>query len=337
MKKPFFVLSVLMTTVFVAIQAQESANFKPYGKVMARAFLNMNSTFGEKNTGPNFDIKRACLGYQYHFSPNLSATVVSDFAAGNKNGHLTTTIRNAFLQWHKNDLTIRYGLIGLYQFNTQESYWGHRYVYKSFQDQNKFGHSIDIGLSAKYQIIPQLAMDISYTNGEGYKTIVNNKSSRYELGLSGMPMENLIVRLYADLYNDHNSTHPDEPINLKTFDNQYTYNAFVGYKNDLLKAGLEYNYQMNADLKKNNNMFGYSAFLTINLANKWNTFARFDILQSADVNGHKWYHKDGKTTIVGAEYQLFKNVKIAPNFRINHNDATKKNNYQAFINVEFRM
>ncbi len=320
------------------VKAQEKSNFKPEGQVLARAFVNVNSAFADNYEGINFDVSRAYVGYNYKFTPSLQATVLGDFAAEkDKNGRFVPALKNAFLQWHKNNLTLTAGLIGLYQFREEESYWGHRYTYKSFQDHYKFGHSADFGVAVKYEISAPLSVDFSLTNGEGYKTIKNNKSNRYELGVSAIPVENLLVRVYADMYKNSKEMHPENFLSYDSFENQYTYSLFVGYKNKHIKAGLEYNHQFNFRFNKDRNQSGYSAYCTANLSKKWSGFARFDMLQSSKEKGKSWNKRDGKVGILGIEYKPCKNVKIAPNVRLNHHNQNTQNDYTLFVNLEFSL
>ncbi len=334
-KKVLFVCVLMLFAFLNGVKAEGKSDFKPKGQVLARAFVDVSSNFGDRYNGINFDVTRAYIGYNYKFTPNLQATVVGDFAAGKKDGKFVPALKNAFLEWNKNNLTLTAGLMGLFEYREQESYWGHRYTYKSFQDQYKFGHSADYGIAMKYQITSPIAVDFSWTNGEGYKTLKKNKSNRYELGVSVVPVENLLVRVYADIYNDSKEMH-SEGANLKDFDNQYTYCLFVGYKNKNIKAGLEYNYQMNAGLNKDKNQTGYSAYCTAKINKKWNSFARFDMLKSSKIQGSSWNRRDGKVGILGVEYKPCKNVKIAPNFRLNHSNKDK-NAYSFLVNLEFRL
>ncbi len=338
MSKKILVLCVLLFAMLHKANAQEETGFKPKGQVLARGFVNVNTGYADHFNGVNLDVKRAYLGYNYKFTPNLEATVLADIAAGkDKSNRFRPALKNAFLKWHKKGLTLTAGLMGLYQFRDQESYWGHRYTYKSFQDHYKFGHSADLGLAIKYQIIKALSVDFAWTNGEGYKTIQGDKSNRYQLGLSVLPVKNLLLRLYADMYNNSKGMHPSNLASYDQFSHQYTYALFIGYKNQYVKAGLEYNHQMNANFQKARNQSGYSAYCTVSFNKKWNTFARFDLLTSSKEKGKSWNRRDGQFAMLGVEYTPCKNVKIAPNFRFNHNDRDKKNNYALFVNLEFRL
>ncbi len=337
MKKTILPVFILLFLTFSIAQSQETTTFKPSGKVTARGFLNANSNLSNYN-GAMFDIKRAYLGYQYKLTSKLQAKVVGDFAAGKSaDGKIVPALKNAFIQWSHKGLTIKGGIIGLYQFKTQESYWGHRYIYKSFQDQYKLGHSADIGLAVKYQFAKLLSADFSITNGEGYKKIQRNKSMRYQLGVSITPSEHWLIRIYTDIYNDSKDMHEEDLPTYDIFENQHTYAAFVGYKNNWLKTGVEYNRQMNTKLMKDRNVSGYSAYCTVKLGKQWHSFARFDWLESSKEKDEIWNKRDGKYALIGAQYQAHKYVKIAPNVRYNYNEKNKSDSYEVYLNVEFKL
>ena len=43
-------------------------------------------------------------------------------------------------------------MIGGKQFNDQEMIWGYRYLYKTLQDEYKFGSSADLGVNAEFKL-----------------------------------------------------------------------------------------------------------------------------------------------------------------------------------------
>ena len=60
-------------------------------------------------------------------------------------------------------------MIGNKQFKYQESIWGYRYMYKTFQDENKFGSSADLGVNGEIKVTENLKINLFVLNGEGYK------------------------------------------------------------------------------------------------------------------------------------------------------------------------
>ena len=48
---------------------------------------------------------------------------------------------------------------------------GKRYIYKSFQDQNKWASSADAGANLTYTLSDNLIIDAQILNGDGYKNL----------------------------------------------------------------------------------------------------------------------------------------------------------------------
>ncbi len=58
--------------------AQEKDVFEPSGKPTFRIFSNYHSSFSDGETLNAFEITRAYLGYNHHFSPNWDGSLVFD-------------------------------------------------------------------------------------------------------------------------------------------------------------------------------------------------------------------------------------------------------------------
>ena len=109
--------------------------------------------------------------------------------------------------------------------------------------------------------------------------------------------------------------------------------AFMGYKCEKFSIGAEYNYMQNASNKKDADMNGYSLYATMNLSEETALYARFDDLYSKD----DWNKaKDEQSAILGAQFNLGKYVKVAPNVRMSMPKADgAKESYSAFVNCYF--
>ena len=318
----------LFTLNINLIYAQEEAEFKPSGKIIARAFFDYSNNF---NNESGFDLTRAFLGYNYKFSPTLQARVIVDGASGkNESGKLEPYIRNAYLSWHDKGFTLNAGLTGLLQFNTQENYWTHRYVIKSFQDLNGMGSSVDLGFTAEYEINPVLSVDFSLTNGEGYKKIKSDNNAKYALGINFKPIKNTLIRVYADYYNKSKDS-------LSTKD-QTVLAFFAGYQVEKLSVGAEYNHQFNRNFENGKDFYGYSVYSSLQVAPKWRAFARYDWADSStpQTYSNPWSKQDGQLLMMGIEFQPVKQLKIAPNFR-NFNYDQRSSEQFLFINAEFNL
>jgi len=332
---------VLFLTINSTSIAQNTDEFRPSGKVIARSFFDFSQGFGHVNNESGFDITRAFLGYNYKISPTLQARVIIDGASGrNEKGNLEIYLRNAYINWKDKGFDIYVGEIGLKQFSTQENYWMHRYVMKSFQDLNKMAPSVDIGMTAEYKFNDYLSVDISLTNGEGYKKVIKNNSTRYAAGISLYPVKSIIFRIYADLYNDGEDTRDNLPEGITDvkYNDQKTLALFAGYQDNKISGGVEYNRVYNKGFIEDKDYYGYSVYTSIKIAPKWRAYARYDIMDSKipSTFHSPWNDLEGQLMIGGMEFQPFKQIKISPNFR-NINADRKKSEQYLFVNVEFNL
>lgn len=299
---------VTLLIIVTGIKAQEttsSEEFIPSGKPSVKIFTNAHSTFIDGDNTSAFEIQRAYFGYSYNFSKNFSTKLTLDVGdPGVGKLQMTAYLKNAALTYKKDKFTANFGLIGLYGFKTQEKQWGYRYIYKSFQDEHKFGSSADLGASFKYKFSKFISADMMILNGEGYKNIQSDNTYKGALGVTITPVKNLNIRAYYDL--------------MSTDIAQQTIALFAGYKADKFKAGAEYNLQKNNKLVEDHDLTGISFYTTVIASKKLNVFARFDNLSSSTLEGEDdaWnISKNGQAYILGFEYNPVKGVKIAPNFR----------------------
>jgi len=160
----FFLLMVVSSILVIA--QDSSSEFKPSGKAFIKVFTNYHSTFSAESVHNEFEIQRAYFGYGFKFSENFSGKVTLDVGSpGVGKLDLTAYLKNAYFQYKKDQLSVKFGMIGLSQFGMQEKQWGGRYLYKSFQDQHKFGSSADLGIHAAYKLHKMFSIDASILNG----------------------------------------------------------------------------------------------------------------------------------------------------------------------------
>lgn len=343
MRKIHFTLCLILALGInqTKIQAQESSEFKPSGKVIARSFINYHTGFGEANDIRGFDIERAFLGYDYKITPNLSAKVVLDGASGkSSSGSLEIYLRNAVVNWKDKGFNINVGLTNLMQFSTQEKFWMHRYILRSFQDEYKMAPSVDLGTTIEYTFNPFISADISLTNGEGYKKVKQDNSMRYAAGISIHPIKEITLRVYADIYNDDKTQRDALPegISETKYNDQKTLSFFAGYQDKNISFGAEYNRVYNKGFIDKKDYFGYSFYTSAKLAPKWRAFARYDLIDSKNPDNFisPWSKYDRQFMMIGTEFQPFKQIKIAPNFRNINADREKSEQY-LFINLEINL
>ncbi len=296
--KRVFVTLVIAIAVIGLGTAQEKEDFKPSGKASVKIFSNYHTTFTDGNSHSAFEVTRGYFGYGYKFSKSWSGSILFDVGNPGVGGlEMTAYLKDASLKYSHNNLSVAFGLVGTKQFKTQENFWGYRYIYKSFQDQHKYGSSADLGITVAYDLSDFISADFSLLNGEGYKKMENDSIMKIGLGVTLTPVEGLTIRGYTDFMGDS--------------DVQNTVAAFVGYAAKKFSVGAEYNFQKNHKMTEGEDLSGLSIYSTVKV-NKVKLFGRYDNASSKD----DWNaSKDGQLFTVGAEFTPVKGVKIAPNFQ----------------------
>ena len=168
MRQTKFILTISIIFFGFEIYSQQNK-----GKVSTRVYWNFNKDFSNDALMKNaFEIKRAYFGYEYKISEKISSKVTFDVGKNNSGSDYTAFLKIAQLDWKvKNNFKLSLGMIGNKQFKYQESIWGYRYMYKTFQDENKFGSSADLGVNAEIKLSEKIDLNLFALNGEGYKNV----------------------------------------------------------------------------------------------------------------------------------------------------------------------
>ncbi len=308
------ILFVLLTLLLLnpGYSQQLEDTFKPSGKVYGRVFSNVHGGFVGGDNSSAFEITQAYFGYKYNMSEHFSADIKLDIGdpveASYSKLKRYAYFKLAQLQYKKDDLTFRFGIIGMKQFKLQENFWTRKFVKKTFQDYYKFGASADIGAAVAYQFLPWLNVEALVMNGEGYKDLQTDNTYKGGLGLTMKPVKGLTLYAYSDFSN-------------KSMWNT-SYSFFAGYKYKKASIGAEYNLQDNVDFVDNKKREGNSVYASYALFEKWELFARYDRLRSNKLedDAQEWnastevkpYPKsDGDYVIGGIQFTPIKKVKIA--------------------------
>lgn len=327
MKKHFLLWLIFLGSINIAFGQNESGDFKPHGKPLALIFTNFNTAFTDGETHPTFEITRAYLGYEYNFSKELYAKIILDVGDPKAGGlQMTAFLKNAYVEYSKNNFSASFGMISTTQFKVSEKIWGLRYIEKSFQDAYKFNSSADLGFNVDYQFADFISADFSVINGEGYKLLQNDDYMRPGLGVTANPVKSITARLFVDTMGD----------TVK----QQSLATFLAYTGKKLVLGAEYNYQTNYRMKDGQDIYGYSFYATYKPNNKIMLFGRFDDLKSKALAGKSepWQLKnDGQLIMAGIEFNPVKGVKVAPNFRYwSPADNSIAGTTYAYLNLEMK-
>ncbi len=299
------------------------------GVVSGRIFSEFFTALSGDNKNTGFEVKRAYFGYLKKLEHGFSAEVKIDIGSPNDVSGSSSLkrrfgyFRTAALYYDYQKWRFEFGMIETAQFKISEGAWGKRYIFKTFQDEYKFGPSADLGFKAFYKT-GKFDFDAGIYNGEGFSVIQNDKAFKGAIGITAQPLKGTTLRLYGDISNKRA--------------NQKTIGFFAGQKIDKLSIGAEYNHMYNVNFVDNQERFGYSLFGRYDL-NKWfNIFCRYDNVESNRVNNSpdQWsLSSDGSAIITGVEVRPVKSVKFAANYRDWNSANPAVDNYSAlYFNVE---
>ena len=331
MRQTKFILTISIIFFGFEIYSQQNK-----GKVSTRVYWNFNKDFSNDALKKNaFEIKRAYFGYEYKISEKISSKVTFDVGKNNSGSDYTAFLKIAQLDWKvKNNFKLSLGMIGNKQFKYQESIWGYRYMYKTFQDENKFGSSADLGVNAEIKLSEKIDLNLFALNGEGYKNVQDDNGF---IKIGGNLIYVFNNGLSAKIYYDSQSS----------VDNFNLVNTgyFIGYEKKNTRVGLEYNEMLNGKTYKDpfsdHNLSGFSGYISQNFSENSSLFFRYDSLESNVISGNSepWNSdKDGKLMILGYEYVVTKGFNLNLNYRnYNYTDNSINNKSMVFINAEIKI
>ena len=320
-----------------------------YGKVYADYYYDVSDTpIVEKS---QIELSRVYLGYKEKIDDHFTADVLLDVArlstATSATGtytapstvaiKLTSTantqyyayLKTAYLAW-KDVLpmtTLSVGQIPYFAFDVQESFWGHRYLYKTLMDNESWESSADLGAKVQVAPIDMLKITIGVTNGEGYKA-PQDAYGKYKFAGAAQvnPIKDLTLYVYGDLM----------PYGPTTDTLQTTAAAFAGYNiMDMGKIGVEYDAQFKQKGVTDHNVNGLSVEGMYSIIKPVEVFARYDLMGSKVINGTNWNPQDGHTVIAGVQYSPISKVKFAMDYQGTNLRIDKIQNNKIYINGEF--
>lgn len=331
----FFIFLTVFFLLSGPVFPQESDNkgFWENGKPILRVFSNFHTGISEGNDNSAFEIRRAYLGYQNQLSENFMVLVKLDIGSPEDLSEFSLLRRyayfkNAALRFSMGKFRSHFGIVDAMQFRLQESFWDHRYVYKSFQDEHRFGASADLGWNIVYRMNRYVSADFSVMNGEGYTQLQTDNTYKGALGISLYPVESLTLRVYYDL--------------MACGVSQQTIAAFAGYRmHETLALGVEYNVKINEDHKDGHNRDGYSVYGYWNFFREYQVFLRYDFIRSSvtEQDGKPWdLVSDGSAFVGGIQYMPIQNIRIALNYQDWYPYAGNlPNKSYLYLNLEYKL
>lgn len=309
MNKYLVICCLIFSSNFTSAQDATVKTFVPNGDPIVRIFANVHSGLTETDPSKAFEVRRAYLGYKYRLSEHFTTEIKVDIGSPEEISEFARLRRYAYfktaaLYWEKEKWTIRGGIIDTEHYRRQEKYWKHRYIYRSFQDEHRFGPKADLGTTVIFAPFKSLAFDASVMNGEGYQNLQNDNAFKYSGAVSYFPFSRMQLRVYYDF------------IDQKVW--QSTLSTFAAYRYRKITAGAEYNLKGNRDFEQDHNQTGLSFYMSYDITERFELFGRYDRLSSNTPSGYTqpWnLVDDGSAIIAGIQFQPIEQVKLALNYQ----------------------
>lgn len=331
--KPFRVL-ILIVIIFSGItpilsQKDTVTWIMNPGKINVKIYTNFHAGLTSADPSAAFEARRAYFGYSKKLDDRFSGEIKLDIGSPNDISEYSRIHRYAYfktvaLYYRTRKVLIKFGIIDVDHFLLQENHWKHRYIYKSFQDEFRFGDIADLGAGFHYAFSDILKADLTLMNGEGYQNLQRDNTFKTGMGLTFHPAEGYVFRIYGD--------YTSKDIN------QYTLSAFAGYNLKPLMVGLEYNHKYNKDYLKDHNQWGFSGYCSYDLTSRFELFGRYDWLMSNILteDTQPWnLVADGSVLITGIQYIPVTGVRMALNYQDWYPYAANLDNLSyIYLNVE---
>jgi hypothetical protein len=310
MKQLKLLIVILLLVLTYPLHAQDDSQGEEFkGIVSGRIYSNFNYRVNSPNRSTSFALTRAYFGFERqlneHFSANVKLDVgspedLSEFSRINRYAYF----KNAGITYKNGPVTAWGGLFDMIQYKVQESFWGYRYLFKSYMDEYRFGPSADLGAGVRYNFSNAVESDFVISNGEGYSSPQRDDNYKAGWGITFRPSERIILRGYYSIF----------LVNTP----QMTFSGFAGYNNGNFRIGGEYNHQLNYRFNANRNRFGYSFYSTYIFSAQWEVFLRYDHLFSNVVgeNDIPWnLPEDGSALIGGIQFTPVKNIHLTLDYQ----------------------
>ncbi len=304
--KPFSTTSTLNSITGVSATTTSNASGDVTSIKLASTKSDILGSGTNNYTSANaFQIRRFYLGYDYQFTPKLTAyTLVADEQNLDESGYNTLFLKYAYIKWlnifPNSNLLI--GQQGTPSFVTPafatEPLWGYRSIERTIMDMHNNDAAVDLGVSVEGLVWKGFSGDsikpdifgyfLQFGNGNSVKP-ENDGFKNLRLSLyTSLMQQKLTLGFYTDFH-----TASLSPVTEMV----HTYKGYISYRTRKFRIGTEMftqdwfnGAQLSTSTVANPvfrdvQMFGWSVFLSGKIVENLNFFGRFDIY-NPDIRYH---------------------------------------------------
>lgn len=326
---------------FQYVSFSQEKEFEPYGTPILLVFgdyfykaMGAEHTFSSaefSNAMRDFQafyFRRIYLGYQYHFSPEISAKIVLE---GNDALRILNDARGLYVKyayvWVEDLFPFGFpnwfaiGALATPTWNFSEKFYGYRFLERTLLDMRRMGSSNDVGaaIGGRFGKDSPLGFVLMIGNGRNGKF----EDDKYKVLYGSIEGVLLNQKLWVQLYGDYRN------FDIGVKGGIATVKGFVGFQPaERFRLGLEFGMQntsyddqiaerpqiLNGTTFDDVLAIGVSGFLRYAFAEQLELFARADFFDP-DNNQEEKYTE--AFLVFGVRWDIIKNVTLMPNIWMN--------------------
>ncbi len=238
----------------------------------------------------------------------LEMNSAGDFTSDNR---LEPFAKDVYLRWKFTDSHHSYlGLSNTPTFTVLEDFWGYRAVEKTVLDLQRMAASRDLGVAFKGSVGSEQKVRYHLMVGNGSSTRGETDRGKGTLASLGFyPNDSLILELYSDY--DQRPQQAD----------RNTYQAFLGYKRDWGRLGIQYAHQdRKGDSKVDLDVLSFFGF--VNVSPRVSIIGRYDRMFDPNPEGAKIPYLPFDPTakfhffLTGIDWKVSEEFSLIPNLEV---------------------
>ena len=261
-----------------------------------------------------FWFRRIYLGFDKTMTEQLDMRLRFEMnSAGDfrSNAKLEPFVKDAYLRWKFTDQHQTYlGLSSTPTWNVVEGFWSYRSLEKTVLDLQRMGASRDLGVALRGSLGTEKKVRYHLMVGNGSSTRgETNKGKGTALSLGFYPNNSLILEFYAD--------YDQRPLQT----DRNTYQAFLGYKRDWGRLGIQYAHQERKGASKVNldvlSLFGF-----VNVSPRVTLIGRYDRMFDPNPEGARIPYIPFDPTakfhffLAGIDWKVSEGFSLIPNVEV---------------------
>ena len=257
-----------------------------------RIYLNFDKAMAEQ-----FDMR-------VRFEMNSAGDFTSD-------ARLNPFAKDVYLRWKFTDQHQTYlGLSSTPTWNVVEDFWSYRSVEKTVLDFQRMGASKDLGVAFRGSLGSEQKVRYHFMVGNGSSTRgETNKGKGTLASLGYYPNDSLILEFYSD--------YDQRPLQAE----RNTYQAFLGYKRDWGRLGIQYAHQRRkGDSKVNLDVLSFFGF--VDVSPRVSLIGRYDRMFDPNPEGARIPYLPFDPTakfhffLAGIDWKVTEEFSLIPNLEV---------------------